>query len=83
MLYYFFSVTNQSTFDIIIILPAVPLTNNYDERRLDMNNTTSVLKERADKSKKIEEAAELFSRLSDKQKDAMIKLVKELSKQNK
>lgn len=48
-----------------------------------MNKTTSIPKERTDKSKKVEEAAELFSRLSDKQKDAMIKLVKELSKQNK
>lgn len=48
-----------------------------------MNKTKKITEEQAEKMKKVGQAAALFSRLSDAQKDALIKLVKELSKQNK
>lgn len=48
-----------------------------------MNKTKLFPKEQAGKSKKVEQAAMLFSCLSDEQKDAFIKLVKNLLEQNK
>ena len=48
-----------------------------------MNNTKPLPEEQAVKSNKVEEAAAVFARLSDEQKEAIIKLVKCLLEQNK